>query len=122
MARQFGKPAVVGAEELEIDLDERELRKGDLVVKEGDWISIDGTRASSSPGKLPTVVPDLKNPPPAASILAGPTSSARLGVRANADYPRDAERAPASTAPRGSGSAAPSTCSSRADRLQIVQR
>ena len=43
VARQFGKPAVVGAEALQIDLGERVLRVGDHVIAEGEWLSIDTT-------------------------------------------------------------------------------
>ena len=43
VARQFGKPAVVGVSAIEIDIDKRQMKVGEMVVKEGDWISIDGT-------------------------------------------------------------------------------
>jgi pyruvate,orthophosphate dikinase len=62
VARQFGKPAVVGVEALRIDFDDRQMTIGDEAIREGDWISIDGTRGEIRLGKLPTVVPDLKNP------------------------------------------------------------
>jgi len=120
VARQFGKPAVVGAEGFEIDLDERELRKGDIVVKEGEWISIDGTQGLVFAGQLPTVVPDLKSPY-LLRILAWADEFRRLEVRANADYPRDAERA------RDYGASGIGLCRTEhmffePERLQIVQR
>ncbi len=120
VARQFGKPAVVGADGLEVDLDERELRKGDLVVKEGEWISIDGTQGLVFHGKLPTIVPDLNNPA-LLQILAWADEFRRLEVRANADSPRDAERA------REYGAAGIGLCRTEhmffePDRLQIVQK
>ena len=120
VARQFGKPAVVGADGIEIDLDEREIRKGDVVVKEGEWISIDGTQGLVFAGKLPTVIPDLKNPY-LLRILGWADDFRRLGVRANADYPRDAERA------REYGAAGIGLCRTEhmffePDRLRIVQR
>src|SRR5690606_20625670 len=40
VARQFGKPAVVGVSEIDIDLDSREMRVGERVIKEGETISI----------------------------------------------------------------------------------
>src|SRR5690606_29860140 len=46
VARQFGAPAVVGVSELNIDLEKRQMTVGEneeLVIREGDWISIDGT-------------------------------------------------------------------------------
>jgi pyruvate,orthophosphate dikinase len=93
VARQFGKPAVVGVTELEIDLDLREMRVGeDLTIKEGDWISLDGTQGLVYLGQVPTVVPDIKNPY-LLKILSWADEYRTLGVWANADYPRDAQRA-----------------------------
>jgi len=92
VARQFGKPAVVGVETLRIDFDDRQMTIGDVVLREGDWISIDGTHGEIRLGKLPTVVPDLKNPY-LLKILGWADEIRTLGVRANADSPLDAERA-----------------------------
>ncbi len=92
VARQFGKPAVVGVSELEIDLINRQMSVGDLVIKEGEWISIDGTLGQVYAGELPTFVPDIKNPY-LLKLLSWADEIRRLGVWANADYPRDAQRA-----------------------------
>ncbi len=119
VARQFGKPAVVGADALELDLQEREMRVGEILVSEGDWLSIDGTNGHVYEGKLPTVVPDLKNPH-LLKILEWSDEFRRLDVRANADYARDAERA------REYGAAGIGLCRTEhmffeTDRLPIVQ-
>ena len=92
VARQFGKPAVVGVMELEIDLDLRQMAIGELVVKEGDWISLDGTLGHVYLGQIPTVVPDIKNSY-LIKLLGWADEVRTLGVWANADYPRDAQRA-----------------------------
>ena len=92
VARQFGKPAVVGVSEMEIDLVTRTLSVGESVLKEGDWVSLDGTRGEVYSGQLPTMVADLDNPF-LATLLGWADEARRLGVRANADYPRDALRA-----------------------------
>jgi pyruvate,orthophosphate dikinase len=92
VARQFGKPAVVGVSALEIDLNDRVMKVGDKTVKEGDWISIDGTSGEVYLGKLKAVVPDIKDPW-LIKLLRWADEFRRLGVRANADYPRDAQRA-----------------------------
>jgi pyruvate,orthophosphate dikinase len=93
VARQFGKPAVVGVTEMEIDLVSRQMTIDEkLVIKEGDWLSLDGSTGHVFQGKLPTVVPDIKNPY-LLRLLEWADEIRTLGVWANADYPRDAERA-----------------------------
>jgi pyruvate,orthophosphate dikinase len=92
VARQFGKPAVVGVSALEIDLNDRVMKVGEKIVKEGDWISIDGTSGEVYLGKLKAMVPDIKDPW-LIKLLRWADEFRRLGVRANADYPRDAQRA-----------------------------
>jgi pyruvate,orthophosphate dikinase len=93
VARQFGKPAVVGVEEIEIDLDNHLMRVGeDLVIKEGESLSIDGNHGLIYYADLPTVVPDIQNPS-LLKILTWADEFRKLGVRANADYPDDAQRA-----------------------------
>jgi pyruvate,orthophosphate dikinase len=92
VARQFGRPAVVGVTAMEIDLVGREFAVGDRVVAEGEWISLDGTRGLVFEGQIPTVVADLENPF-LARLLSWADEIRVLGVRANADYPEDAVRA-----------------------------
>ncbi|MDH3212492.1 MAG: pyruvate, phosphate dikinase [Myxococcales bacterium] len=120
VARQFGKPAVVGASAIEIDLDKRVFAVGDIVVSEGDWISIDGTNGSVHLGKLETVVPDL-NSPYLLKLLGWADDIRRLRIRANADYPRDAERAREYGA-EGIGLCRTEHMFFESDRLPIVQR
>ncbi|MBL8861116.1 MAG: pyruvate, phosphate dikinase [Planctomycetes bacterium] len=93
VARQFGKPAVVGALQLEVDVEARRMRgPGGVLIAEGDWLSIDGTTGEVFVGQLPTVVPDVADEH-LLQLLAWADAERRLGVWANADYPRDAERA-----------------------------
>ena len=92
VARQFGTPAVVGVASLEIDLANRRMQVGDHEIQEGDWISIDGTAGEVFLGKLETMVPDI-NDPWLLKLLSWADEFRRLGVWANADYPKDAERA-----------------------------
>ncbi len=92
VARQFGKPAVVGASALSIDLGARIMTVGQLEVREGDWLSVDGTTGEVFLGKLETVVPDMDDEW-LARLMGWADEFRRLGVRANADYPEDAERA-----------------------------
>ncbi|NQT68588.1 MAG: pyruvate, phosphate dikinase [Desulfobacteraceae bacterium] len=92
VARQFGKPAVVGVSDLEIDFARRQISVNDRVFKEGDWISIDGTEGELYAGKLPTEVPEFEDPW-LMKLLSWADEFRKLGVWANADYPADAERA-----------------------------
>ncbi len=88
VARGIGKPAVVGAEAIKIDYEKKEFRVGDVIVKEGDWVTIDGNTGNVYVGKVPTVEPELI--PELQELLAWADSVRKLGVRANADVPEDA--------------------------------
>lgn len=92
VARQFGKPAVVGVETLKIDLDAREARIGDLTIREGDTVSIDGLRGEVYLGALPTVVSDIQDPW-LIRLMSWADEFRKLQVWANADHPDDARRA-----------------------------
>ncbi|MEM4742969.1 MAG: pyruvate, phosphate dikinase [Pyrobaculum sp.] len=88
VARAIGKPAVVGAESIEIREEERYLKIGDLVVREGDWITIDGHTGNVYIGVVPTIEAELV--PELEELLKWADQYRRLGVRANADLPEDA--------------------------------
>ena len=92
VARQFGKPAVVGVSALEVDLVGHRATVGDLVIEEGDWVSLDGSTGEVFLGQLDTFVPDITDTW-LAILLSWADEYRRLGVRANADYPQDAQRA-----------------------------
>ena len=92
VARQFGKPAVVGVSSLTIDMNKRQISVNDIMIKEGDWISIDGTAGEVYAGVLETMVPDIRDPW-LMRLLSWADEFRHLGVRANADYPEDARRA-----------------------------
>jgi pyruvate, orthophosphate dikinase len=92
VARQFGKPAVVGVLAMEVDAERRQFTVGGRVFREGDFVSVDGTTGEVFAGELKTVIPDFKDPH-LLTLLGWADKIRRLGVMANADYPRDAERA-----------------------------
>lgn len=91
VARGMGKPAVVGAQDVEIDEENREFRVGEMVIKEGDWITIDGTTGSIIEGKVPLIEPEIKGE--FLELLEIADEIKILGVRANADTPVDARKA-----------------------------
>ena len=93
VARQFGVPCVVGASMMEIDMKKRQLKSGGATVKEGDWISIDGSTGEAFVGKLELTTPDLEEQEELMTLLSWSDDVARLQVWANADYPADAQRA-----------------------------
>jgi pyruvate, orthophosphate dikinase len=92
VARGWGIPCVVGCEALYIDLDKKQFCVGNKVFKEGDFISIDGSTGEVFEGQMPSVKP-TKMMPEAEEILSWADGIRRLGVYANAEAPRDAERA-----------------------------
>ncbi len=120
VARQFGKPAVVGVLALEVDLDKRELRApGGRVLREGEVVSIDGTTGEVFAGAIEATVPDV-NDPYLSRLLSWADDIRRLGVYANADYPRDAKRARELGA-EGIGLCRTEHMFFEAERLPIVQ-
>ena len=93
VARGLNKPCVAGCEALRINLEDREFRADDKVVKEGDYISVDGTTGEVFAGQIPTVMPKFQEQTELIELLSWADEFRRLGVWTNADYPRDAKRA-----------------------------
>ncbi|HDC92680.1 MAG TPA: pyruvate, phosphate dikinase, partial [Candidatus Acetothermia bacterium] len=105
VARQVGKVAVVGCEELEIDYDNRTITARGVTLKEGDWISIDGFTGEVLEGRVRTqpsevvqvLIEKTKKPEEApiyrlfAELMSWADERRRLGVRANADKPDQAQ-------------------------------
>ena len=87
VARQIGKACIVGSEKggISIDVEKRELTANGLVVREGDWITIDGDDGSIYSDKLPTRPAEL--PESMKTILDWCDETAKIGVKANADKP-----------------------------------
>jgi pyruvate,orthophosphate dikinase len=91
VARGMGRPAVVGAGDLTIDLKAKEIRVGDTVVGEGDPIAIDGTKGCVTLDDVPLV--EAERDENFETVLEWADEIRRLGVRANADAPEDARKA-----------------------------
>ncbi|MCS7038669.1 MAG: pyruvate, phosphate dikinase [Caldilineales bacterium] len=120
VARQFGIPAVVGVAALDVDVEAREFRVNGRVYREGDWISLDGTTGEIFAGQIPTREPDISDPY-LLKLLSWADEFRRLGVWANADYPRDAARARQFGA-EGIGLTRTEHMFFETDRLPIVQK
>ncbi len=91
VARGAGKPCVVGAEAIRIDMNGRSFTAGDHAVQEGDVISIDGSTGIVALGAVDLVEPKISKE--FASLLSWADAVRKIGVRANADMPEDAQRA-----------------------------
>jgi pyruvate,orthophosphate dikinase len=93
VARGWGKCCVVGCGELDVDSRKGIVRVGQRVLKEGDWITVNGTRGTLSLGSLPLVPADPESSPHYRALMGWADAARRLRVRANADRPEDAVQA-----------------------------
>jgi len=104
VARGMGKSCVVGCGALHIDYGAGTITVGDKVIKEGDYVSIDGTTGEVIEGELPTIpseviqvlVQKTKKPEESrifqqfSELMSWANKHRKLGVRTNADSPADA--------------------------------
>ncbi len=136
VARQFGVPCIVGASSVVIDMEKRQMTVGDKVIKEGEWISLDGTTGEVFIGKIELTNPKFEEQKDLLKFLdwadeicatpgirkapqGWPTTG--LQVWANADYPKDAQRA-RSFGAKGIGLCRTEHMFFEPTRLPIVQR
>jgi pyruvate,orthophosphate dikinase len=92
VTRGMGKCCVAGAGDIEVNEKAREMRVKGQIFKPGDWISLDGTTGRVIKGKLNTL--DAKpDEPELMEFMAWAEPFRKIGVRANADIPRDAKQA-----------------------------
>src|SRR5688572_16258614 len=101
VARQMGKACVAGAGALDVRYAERQVRVGDRVLREGDWISLDGSSGEVLVGRIATRPSEVMSSL-SSGRAGGPVSKAfeqlmrwadsvrKLGLRANADQPDQA--------------------------------
>ncbi len=136
VARQFGVPCVVGASDIRIDLEKRQMVCNEVTVVEGEWISVNGTTGEVYLGQIPTIAPKLEEQTDLLALLGWADAicatpgmrdvpagwpSQGLQVWANADYPADARRA-RSYGARGIGLCRTEHMFFETERLPIVQR
>jgi pyruvate,orthophosphate dikinase len=121
VARQFGVPCVVGASDVSIDMERRQMTANGMVVKEGEWVSIDGHTGEAFVGQIPTVHPKFEEQTDLITLLSWADEFRRLQVWANADYPEDAARARTFGA-QGIGLCRTEHMFFEEERLPIVQR
>ena len=88
VARGWGKCCIVGADKIDIDVKSKKLSVNGYVIKQGDWLTLDGGDGSVYKGEIPLTRPQ---PPKAYETLMKWCDKVRtLGVRTNADTPNDA--------------------------------
>lgn len=92
VARGWGKCCIVGCSAVHVDLAARQMHVAGQTFKEGDWITLNGTKGNVYAGQLP-MMDAAKENKLLQEFLAVCDSIRRLGVRTNADTPADAQRA-----------------------------
>jgi pyruvate,orthophosphate dikinase len=92
VARGWGKCCIVGCGALHVDADKKEVHIGGQTLKEGDWITLNGTKGNVYAGQLPMVDATQENIL-LNSFLKVCDSVRKLGIRTNADTPDDAKKA-----------------------------
>jgi pyruvate,orthophosphate dikinase len=95
VARQIGKPCVAGSAELHVDEEAKFARSSvsGLEIREGDWVSLDGSTGEIFVGALPTVEARFEDQPELQTILGWADEFRRMGVWTNADKPEEAAQA-----------------------------
>jgi len=121
VARGLGKPCVAGAEAIQVDPHARQFSVNGQVIRQGEFISIDGTTGEVFGRAIRTIDPDVSKDRDLQTLLGWADRTRRLGVWANADYPRDAARARVFGA-EGIGLCRTEHMFFEEDRLPIVRR
>jgi pyruvate,orthophosphate dikinase len=93
VARGMGKPCVAGCEAIRIDLRNKRASFGGRELREGDWLTIDGTTGNVVIGELRLIPPPSQLPDWLATFLSWADELRRMQVWANADTPEDAAKA-----------------------------
>ena len=91
VARGMGRPCVSGSGEINVDYESKEFKVGDLTVKEGDTITIDGGSGKVMKGLVPTVKPDISGY--FSTIMKWADQIRKLKIRTNAETPQDTKTA-----------------------------
>ncbi|MBO6485126.1 MAG: pyruvate, phosphate dikinase [Pelagibacteraceae bacterium] len=91
VARGMGRPCVSGSGEINIDYESKEFKAGNLTIKEGDVITIDGGTGRVIQGSVPTVKPDISGY--FSIIMKWADEFRKLKIRTNAETPQDTKMA-----------------------------
>jgi pyruvate,orthophosphate dikinase len=91
VARGMGKCCVAGCNDIRVDEESKVIKAKDIIIKEGDYISLDGSTGTVYLGDIDKVLPELSGN--FGKFMDWVDSTRRLKVRTNADTPRDAAQA-----------------------------
>ncbi len=91
VARGFGIPCVAGAESLKVNAEAKTVTVGNIVIKEGDIITMDGSSGVVYLGALKLIAPEVSGA--FGELMTWADGIRKLRVRTNADNPRDAQQA-----------------------------
>jgi pyruvate,orthophosphate dikinase len=91
VARGMGKSCVAGCKDIEVNEDKRQMSVNGKILKEGDWITLDGSTGRVISGKVPLVEASLGDH--FQQLMDWAEQFRMLRVRTNADTPKDAQRA-----------------------------
>ncbi len=92
VARGWGKCCIVGCSAMHVDYANKELHVAGIVMREGDWVTLNGTKGSFYQGQLPMIDASQENKL-LSDFLKICDSIKRLGIRTNAETPADAIKA-----------------------------
>ena len=91
VARGMGRPCVSGSSEITIDYEAKQFKAGDILIKEGDIITIDGGSGKVMKGRVPTVQPEISGY--FSTIMKWADQYRKLKVRTNAETEKDSKTA-----------------------------
>ncbi len=87
VARGMGKPCVSGVGTIQIDFENKEFKINNLVIRENDIITIDGSTGEVIKGEVPTIKPDISGD--FSTIMSWADNYRNLKIRTNAETPID---------------------------------
>ena len=93
VARGWGKSCIVGCSDVHIDLEKKEVVIGKQTFTEGDIISLNGTLGAVYDVDMPLIIPEIEKDPLYQEFMGYVDKYRKMGVRTNADNPKDAANA-----------------------------
>ncbi|MEL0116160.1 MAG: pyruvate, phosphate dikinase [Pelagibacteraceae bacterium] len=89
VARGMGRPCVSGSTDISIDYEKKQFKAGDIIVKEGEMITIDGTSGEVILGNVPTVQPKISGY--FSKVMSWADQYRKLKIRTNAETEKDSK-------------------------------